>query len=165
MMTDTTDTSAEAVERLAREHDLVRFTLGMKAHEHDVTAATLCALLAERDEARRNARAWQDAAHTAGKYREQERARAEKAEAERDEAIRDRQALAQAIVGKTGASAILTAPKVVARWNRAEAERDRLLKALGDIEGITMSQCFNATSMAERMREIARAAREETGHE
>jgi hypothetical protein len=53
-------------------------------------------------------------------------ARAEKAEAERDEAIRDRQALAQAIVGKTGASAILTAPKVVARWNRAEAERDRM---------------------------------------
>jgi hypothetical protein len=46
-----------------------------------------------------------------------------------------------------------------------KAERDRLLKALGDIERITMSQCFDATSMAERMRAIARAAREEAGHD
>jgi hypothetical protein len=47
----------------------------------------------------------------------------------------------------------------------AEAERDRLLEALGNIESITRSQCFNATGMAERMREIARAAREEAGHD
>jgi hypothetical protein len=47
------DTSAEAVERLAREHDLVRFTLSMKSHQHDKTAATLRALLAERDAARK----------------------------------------------------------------------------------------------------------------
>jgi hypothetical protein len=46
------DTSAEAVERLAREHDLVRFTLSMKSPQHDKTAATLRALLAERDAAR-----------------------------------------------------------------------------------------------------------------
>ena len=95
-------------------------------------------------------------------------------------------ALEQAIAGETGASAILTAPKVMTRlkaaeaerdenekaiavWRgrtqRAEAERDRLLKALGDIERITMSQCFNATSMAERMREIARAALKEPAHD
>ena len=60
--------------------------------------------------------------------------------------------------------AAATLRALLARAERAEAERDRLLKALGDIERITMSQCFNATSMAERMREIARAAREEAGH-
>jgi hypothetical protein len=47
------DTSAEAVERLAREHDLVRFTLSMKSPQHDKTAATLRALLAERDTLRK----------------------------------------------------------------------------------------------------------------
>jgi hypothetical protein len=48
---------------------------------------------------------------------------------------------------------------------RAEAERKLLLRALGDIERITMSQCFDATSMAERMRAIAQEAIKEAGHE
>jgi hypothetical protein len=51
------DTSAEAVERLAREHDLVRFTLSMKSPQHDKTAATLRALLAERAALRKALRA------------------------------------------------------------------------------------------------------------
>jgi hypothetical protein len=128
MMTNT-DTSAEAVERLAADAearaDMYSVQHGIGARNARETAATLRALLAERDEAQRNARAWQSAAHTAGQYREQERSRVEK----------------------------------------AEAERDRLREALGDIERITMSQCFDATSMAKRMREIARAALKETGHE
>ena len=48
-MTDKPDTSTEAVERLARKHDLVRFTMGMKAWQHDDTAATLRTLAAEND--------------------------------------------------------------------------------------------------------------------
>jgi hypothetical protein len=47
-----TDTTKEAVERLAANHDRVRFTFRMTATEHDDTAATLRALLAERDAAR-----------------------------------------------------------------------------------------------------------------
>ena len=45
------DISAEAVERLARQHDLSRFTMGMRAPEHDNTAATLRALRAALDAA------------------------------------------------------------------------------------------------------------------
>jgi hypothetical protein len=43
--------NAEAVERLARQHDLSRFTMGMRAPEHDMTAATLRALRAALDAA------------------------------------------------------------------------------------------------------------------
>jgi hypothetical protein len=41
--------TTEEAERLAQTHDLVRFTLGMKAPEHDLTAAALRSLAAERD--------------------------------------------------------------------------------------------------------------------
>ena len=41
--------TTEEAERLAKQHDLVRFTLGMKAPEHDLTAAALRSLAAERD--------------------------------------------------------------------------------------------------------------------
>ena len=41
--------TTEEAERLAKQHDLVRFTLGMKAPEHDLTAATIRSLAAERD--------------------------------------------------------------------------------------------------------------------
>jgi hypothetical protein len=44
-----TTITTEEVERLAQTHDLVRFTLGMKAPEHDLTAAALRSLAAERD--------------------------------------------------------------------------------------------------------------------
>jgi hypothetical protein len=42
-------TTTEEAERLAQTHDLVRFTLGMKAPEHDLTATALRSLAAERD--------------------------------------------------------------------------------------------------------------------
>ena len=42
--------TTEEAEWLAKQHDLVRFTLGMKAPEHDLTAATIRSLAAERDE-------------------------------------------------------------------------------------------------------------------
>lgn len=45
---DMTITTEEA-EWLAKQHDLVRFTLGMKAPEHDLTAATIRCLAAEPD--------------------------------------------------------------------------------------------------------------------
>jgi hypothetical protein len=45
------DTSAETQGRLVHEHDGVRSTLGMRPYEHGDTAATLRALLAERDAA------------------------------------------------------------------------------------------------------------------
>ena len=79
--------------------------------EAELLLSDLRALLAERDEARRNARAWQSAAHTAGQYREQERARAEKAEAERDAARCATNDVAAFLTGKL---------------TDAEAERDRL---------------------------------------
>jgi hypothetical protein len=41
--------TTEEIELLAQTHDLVRFTLGMKAPEHDLTAAALRSLAAERD--------------------------------------------------------------------------------------------------------------------
>ena len=41
--------TTEEAEWLAKQHDLVRFTLGMKAPEHDLTAATIRSLAAERD--------------------------------------------------------------------------------------------------------------------
>jgi hypothetical protein len=41
--------TTEEIELLAQTHDLARFTLGMKAPEHDLTAAGLRALAAERD--------------------------------------------------------------------------------------------------------------------
>jgi len=41
--------TTEEAEWLAQTHDLVRFTLGMKAPEHDLTAAALRSLAAERD--------------------------------------------------------------------------------------------------------------------
>jgi cell division protein FtsB len=41
--------TTEQAEQLAQTHDLVRFTLGMKAPEHDLTAAALRSLAAERD--------------------------------------------------------------------------------------------------------------------
>ncbi len=41
--------TTEEIDRLAQTHDLVRFTLGMKAPEHDLTAAALRSLAAERD--------------------------------------------------------------------------------------------------------------------
>ena len=41
--------TTEEAEWLAKLHDLVRFTLGMKAPEHDLTAAALRSLAAERD--------------------------------------------------------------------------------------------------------------------
>jgi hypothetical protein len=46
------DTSREAQGRLIHEHDLVRSTLGMRPYERGDTAATIRALLAERDAAR-----------------------------------------------------------------------------------------------------------------
>jgi hypothetical protein len=57
-------------------------------------------------------------------------ARAERAEAQRGEARRDLEALARHIVGKTGASAILEAPKIMDRLKAAEAECERLQEAL-----------------------------------
>ena len=78
------DTSAEAVEAMARTHDLVRFTLGMRSPEHDETAALLRALLRERDEARAQSRMWQEACgEHGGRYWE---ARCRDAEAARDTA-------------------------------------------------------------------------------
>jgi chromosome segregation ATPase len=135
----TTDTSAEAVKRLAAVFDRSAWT-----HKR-TTATTLRALLAERDEARRNARAWQDAAHTAGRYREQERARAERAEAERDEAT--------------------------ARGNdwcdqarKLRDERDRLREALEKIAApVTKLMC--AVDAARAARDIARTALKEPGHD
>ena len=49
--------TTEEAEWLAQQHDLVRFTLGMKAPEHDLTASTIRSLAAERDalRAERNA--------------------------------------------------------------------------------------------------------------
>jgi hypothetical protein len=41
--------TTEEAERLAQTHDLVRFTLSMKTPEHDLTAAALRSLAAERD--------------------------------------------------------------------------------------------------------------------
>ena len=41
--------TTEEAEWLAKQHDLVRFMLGMKAPEHDLTAAALRSLAAERD--------------------------------------------------------------------------------------------------------------------
>jgi hypothetical protein len=41
--------TTEEAELLAQTHDLVRFTLGMKAPEHDLTSAALRSLAAERD--------------------------------------------------------------------------------------------------------------------
>jgi len=85
-----TDTSAEARALIDTTRTIVRLADGKQTHVRVTTgvltdmADTLVALMAERDEARRNARAWQSAAHTAGQYREQERSRAERAEAERD---------------------------------------------------------------------------------
>ena len=55
-MIATVDTSAAAVERLAREHSLIRQTFGMTSTTHDMTAATLRTLLAERDAARAEAK-------------------------------------------------------------------------------------------------------------
>jgi hypothetical protein len=46
--------TTEEIELLAQTHDLVRFTLGMKAPEHDLTAAALRSLDAERDALRAN---------------------------------------------------------------------------------------------------------------
>lgn len=46
------DTRAEAVERLAQRHDLVPSTWRMQSSDHLLTAATLRALLAERDRLR-----------------------------------------------------------------------------------------------------------------
>jgi hypothetical protein len=43
--------TTEEAELLAQTHDLVRFTLGMKAPEHDLTSAALRSLAAERDKA------------------------------------------------------------------------------------------------------------------
>jgi hypothetical protein len=45
--------TTEEAERLAQTHDLVRFTFGMKAPEHDLTSAYLRSLAAERDALRR----------------------------------------------------------------------------------------------------------------
>jgi hypothetical protein len=42
-------TTTEEIELLAQTHDLARFTLGMKAPEHDLTSAALRSLAAERD--------------------------------------------------------------------------------------------------------------------
>lgn len=41
--------TTEEAQLLAQTHDLVRYTLGMKAPEHDLTAAALRSLVAERD--------------------------------------------------------------------------------------------------------------------
>ena len=41
--------TTEEAEWMAKQHDLTRFTLGMKAPEHDLTAATIRSLAAERD--------------------------------------------------------------------------------------------------------------------
>ena len=41
--------TTEEAEQMAQTHDLVRFTLGMKTPEHDLTAAALRSLAAERD--------------------------------------------------------------------------------------------------------------------
>jgi hypothetical protein len=41
--------TTEEADRLAQTHDLVRFTLGMKQPEHDLTAATIRSLAAEAD--------------------------------------------------------------------------------------------------------------------
>jgi hypothetical protein len=46
--------TTEEAELLAQTHDLVRFTLSMKAPEHDLTAAALRSLVAERDALRAN---------------------------------------------------------------------------------------------------------------
>jgi hypothetical protein len=46
--------TTEEIELLAKTHDLVRFTLGMKAPEHDLTSAALRSLAAERDALRAN---------------------------------------------------------------------------------------------------------------
>jgi hypothetical protein len=41
--------TTEEIDLLAQTHDLARFTLGMKTPEHDLTAAALRSLAAERD--------------------------------------------------------------------------------------------------------------------
>jgi hypothetical protein len=41
--------TTKEIELLAQTHDLVRFTFGMEAPEHDLTAAALRSLAAERD--------------------------------------------------------------------------------------------------------------------
>jgi hypothetical protein len=41
--------TTEEIELLAQTHDIARFTLGMKAPEHDLTATALRSLAAERD--------------------------------------------------------------------------------------------------------------------
>jgi len=109
-MTDTTDTSAEAVRDAA-------LTDARDFHRQSEIA------YAERDEARRNARAWQGAAHTAGHYREQERSRAEKAEAERDR-LREALQILNVWFDKSGSA-------ISARWDRVPPEdRARFVKAM-----------------------------------
>jgi chromosome segregation ATPase len=136
----TTDTSAEAVERLIA---------GATSEPWEVdAAATLRALRAERDEARRNARAWQSAAHTAGQYREQERSRAEKAEAAVQTCRSFMQARGTALDYQR------------ARAEEAEAERDRLRAALRQIA----QQCADYEWRV-NIAAAALAALKETGHE
>jgi hypothetical protein len=57
--------TTEEVERLAQTHDLVRFTLGMKAPEHDLTSAALRSLVAERDALRSENEKLREALRTA----------------------------------------------------------------------------------------------------
>jgi hypothetical protein len=56
--------TTEEIELLAQTHDLVRFTLGMKTPEHDLTAAALRELAAERDALRARAVKWAGIAGT-----------------------------------------------------------------------------------------------------
>lgn len=133
------DTSREAVERLAGDVDdhaadcrsnvethmdlnhpnSAKAFAKMAAH-HERTAATLRALLAERDAALRDAAAWKSAAHTAGNYREEERARAETAEAERDAAI------------ESGAEQLVLVAELRDQLDAARAEVARLREVVAD---------------------------------
>jgi chromosome segregation ATPase len=131
------------------------------------TAATLSdaadeieRLRAERDEARRNARAWQSAAHTAGQYREQERSRAERAEAERNEAdARGNRWASQA--QRAGAERDAHRDAHAAAQNVLNAlygERSRLRVALDGVMNSHGEQLHDAFA-------VANAILKETGHE
>jgi hypothetical protein len=121
--------------------------------------AAVLALLAERDEARRNACAWQSAAHTAGQYREQERSRAEKAEAERDAYRSEMQAASQ------------QADMVLARAEHAEAEHaeaiargndwcDQAQKARAERDAAKLQTAEAVVALNNRDRERMQAERE-----
>ena len=105
MMTDTTDTSAEAVERPARVHEGAVVTVS------EMTAATLRALLARAEKA--------DA--------ERDRLRAERDEAR--EVLRGALAAMQAI--HPDARGDMTDARIASLWNAALAAAEALLKEAG----------------------------------